>query len=103
MELPVPVQPEDSVEVFVTPSPPSDAALSSTLAPREPRANLHLQVVVHFTEGTTRVPHPEVVDPASHRGVESRDQRPGGQCTAPGNEITRSEEHTSELQSLRHL
>jgi hypothetical protein len=75
LENPVPVQPEDSVEVFVTPSPPADTRLSPPLPSREQSADLHLHIVEYFTEGATGVAHPEVVDPAGKYRVDLRNQQ----------------------------
>ena len=61
MEFPIPVQPENPVEIFVTPSPPADAALSSPLASSQKRPDLHFHVVAHLTEGATGVTHPEIL------------------------------------------
>src|ERR1035441_5324371 len=110
---PIPVQPENVVEILVTPSPPSNARLAPSLSSGQQGADLHLQVVVHFTEGTTGVANPEVVDPSGNRSVKLRNKHPDRSCTCTPNDVAylrfdcfaglRSEEHTSELQSLRHL
>src|SRR5919106_3248886 len=72
-DFPAPIQPEHFVEVFVTSSPPSDAALSPPLPSREQGSHFHLHVIAHFTEGTTGVAHPEIVDPSGQRGIDARD------------------------------
>ena len=63
MDFPIPVQPEHFVQIDVTPPPPADTALSPPFPARQQGSNLHLQIIAHFTEGTTTVAHPEVVDP----------------------------------------
>lgn len=60
MEFPVPVHPENAVEVLVTPSPPADAALSPPLAPRQKGLDLHFQVITHFTEGAAGITHSDL-------------------------------------------
>src|SRR5665213_3363388 len=88
MEFPIPVQPENPVEILVTPSPPADTALSPALAPRQERANLHFHVVAHLAEGTTGVTHPEILDPAGDNDVDAHDDFGSGQCPATRNGVT---------------
>ena len=64
MECPVPVQPENPVEILVTPSPPADTALLPPLASGKQGAELHFHVIAHLNEGATGVTHPEVIDPS---------------------------------------
>src|SRR6266568_1574143 len=87
LDFPVPVQPQDVVEVFVTPSPPSHTRLSSPLPPRQQSANLHLDVVADLTKGTTGITHPEIVDPPSERGVDSLHHFWHGGCTPAPDDV----------------
>jgi len=83
LEPPAPVQSEYTVEVFATPPPPSDARLSPPLPPREKCADFHLNILVHLTEGTTRITNSEVLDPAGKRGIDPRHhlwEREGPTC-----------------------
>ena len=84
MDFPVPVEPQHAVNICVTPSPPSDAGLSPSLASRQKGTDLHLQIVAHFAEGTTGIADPEVADPAGHGCVDAVDNhRHGGGAPAP--------------------
>src|SRR5207245_5530778 len=81
MECPIPIQTENFIEVFVTPSPPADTRLSPPLPACEQGTDLHLSVIAHFTEGTTGVTHPKVFDPAGQHGIDLRNQQLGRGCT----------------------
>src|SRR5664279_2141421 len=86
MDFPIPVQPQHAIDIFVTPSPPSDAGLSPPLASRQEGADLHFQIVAHFTEGTAGIADPEVVDPAGHDCVDAgNNHRHGGGAPAADN------------------
>ena len=67
LDLPVPIQPEYTVEILVTPSLPSDARLTPSLPSSQQCADFHLHVAVHFTKGTIGVADSEVVYPSSER------------------------------------
>ena len=70
---------QHAVDIRVTPSPPSDAGLSSPLASRQESADLHFQIIAHLAEGTTGVADPEVVDPTGHDCVDAgNNYRHGG-------------------------
>src|ERR1035437_5944766 len=86
MDFPIPVQPQHAIDIFVTPSPPSDAGLSPPLASRQEGADLHFQIIAHFAEGTTGVADPEVVDPSGHDCVDpGNNHRHGGGAPAADN------------------
>jgi len=70
LDLPVRVQLENTIEVLITPSPPSDGCLSPPFAPGQKGTHLHLRVVAHFAEVAAGVADSEVVDPTGKRGVD---------------------------------
>src|SRR5882672_3928316 len=70
LDFPVPIQPQDAVEVFVTPSPPADTSLSPPFPPRQQSSDLHFHVVADLAKGTTRVSDSKVIDPPGQRGVD---------------------------------
>ena len=63
MDFPVPIQPQHVIQVFVTPSPPSDTTLLSPFSSRQQGPDFHFRIVPHFTEGVTGIPNPKVVHP----------------------------------------
>ena len=75
LEFPCPVEPKRAVDVFVTPPLPTDAAFSSLRPSRQHCANLHFEVVPHFTERAIRVADSEVLYPSRNRRVEPFDHR----------------------------
>jgi hypothetical protein len=60
LQLPILIQPQDAVEVLVTPPLPPDRALLSPLTPAQQRAHLHLHIIPDLAKGAVRVGHPEV-------------------------------------------
>jgi hypothetical protein len=50
LDFPVPIQPQHVVEVFVTPSPPTNTRLSPPLPPRQQSADFHLGVVANLAK-----------------------------------------------------
>src|ERR1700690_4110913 len=87
VDFPVPIQPQDVVEVFVTPSPPSNTRLSPPFPPRQQSANLHLDIVADLAKGPTGITHPEIVDPSSERGVDLLHQFRHRGCTPTSNDV----------------
>ena len=64
------MQPEKTVEVLITLSPPSEARLSPPRAPRQQGTHFHFHVVARFAEGAAGVADSEVLDPAGKRGID---------------------------------
>src|ERR1022692_50888 len=88
LDLPVPVQPQNVVEVFVTPSPPADTRLSPPLSPRQQSPDFHLHVVANLAKGTTCVANPKVVDPPSQRSVDPFHQFGHRGCSPACDDVT---------------
>src|SRR5215510_15577492 len=82
LQVPVPIQPQNAIEVLITPPLPPDGALMPPLSPAQQRAHLHLHIIPDFTEGAVRVGDPEVVDPASQDRVNPLDDRGDRLCPA---------------------
>lgn len=86
--LPIPEQPQNAIEVLVTPLSPTYAALFPSLTPRQKRSNLHLDIVPDLTEGAAGVSHPKVVDPAGKRSVDAGDDLSGGTCSSVSDDLS---------------
>src|SRR5674476_300942 len=87
MDFPIPKQLQHVVEVRVTPSPPSDIGLSPPLASRQNGTDFHFQIIAHFTEGTTGVADPEVVDPAGQDCIDAVDNHLHGICASASDDV----------------
>jgi hypothetical protein len=55
LDFPVPIQPQHVVEVFVTPSSPTDTRLSPPFPAHQQSADFHLDVVADLAKSAARV------------------------------------------------
>src|ERR1035441_9957891 len=87
---------ELTLEITTDPSPTEEATRLTDPARTSPTANMPGSEVAKG-EGGTPAPDPVITNPLSSRSTSPESH------SVFGDAPTRSEEHTSELQSLRHL